>query len=355
MKRIRIVSAGALGAAIIAAITPALAQASVVVEHGRVLLDRADVFSAITAHGSIIGGISVAALGIGSIAGAGNHAATSKWFRVAVEGATTDGRTIERDWITQMAATYNRDLYGARVNCEHMRGYAPMAGANPSPFGSYGDVTALRAEQIADGPLKGKYALLAQIQPTQDLIDLTKKSQKIYTSIEVAPSFADTKQAYMIGLAVTDSPASLGTEILQFAAGQGDKSPFAGRKQHRDNLFTAAEETLIEFEPATPSVFARVAELLGFVKNKGESDDKRFTDLTQAVDVLATFGKQQAETITSLSGRVDTLTGDLKTEREAHSATAAALKSLKETLSSQPSGAARPPATGSAGDVKTDC
>ncbi|EME3308853.1 TPA: GPO family capsid scaffolding protein, partial [Pseudomonas aeruginosa] len=23
----------------------------------------------------------------------------SKWFRIAVEGATTDGRNIERDWI----------------------------------------------------------------------------------------------------------------------------------------------------------------------------------------------------------------------------------------------------------------
>ncbi|HEJ9876616.1 TPA: GPO family capsid scaffolding protein, partial [Pseudomonas aeruginosa] len=28
----------------------------------------------------------------------------SKWFRIAVEGATTDGRNIERDWIEQMAA-----------------------------------------------------------------------------------------------------------------------------------------------------------------------------------------------------------------------------------------------------------
>ena len=29
----------------------------------------------------------------------------SKWFRVAVEGATTDGRQIERSWIEDIAAT----------------------------------------------------------------------------------------------------------------------------------------------------------------------------------------------------------------------------------------------------------
>lgn len=39
----------------------------------------------------------------------------SNWFRVAVEGATTDGRTIQRSWIDDMAATYNRETYNARI------------------------------------------------------------------------------------------------------------------------------------------------------------------------------------------------------------------------------------------------
>ncbi|MEN1564821.1 GPO family capsid scaffolding protein, partial [Pseudomonas aeruginosa] len=45
----------------------------------------------------------------------------SKWFRIAVEGATTDGRNIERDWIEQMAAQYDPNTYGARINCEHIK------------------------------------------------------------------------------------------------------------------------------------------------------------------------------------------------------------------------------------------
>ena len=43
----------------------------------------------------------------------------SKFFRVAVEGATTDGRTIERQWLVDAAETYNPNTYGARVWLEH--------------------------------------------------------------------------------------------------------------------------------------------------------------------------------------------------------------------------------------------
>lgn len=49
----------------------------------------------------------------------------SKWFRVAVEGATTDGRRIEREWIEQMASSYDRSKYGAQVWMEHNRGTLP--------------------------------------------------------------------------------------------------------------------------------------------------------------------------------------------------------------------------------------
>lgn len=62
-------------------------------------------------HGGMLAGLGTAsgaaalAFGIGSTSNAdGNHATTSKWFRVAVEGATTDGRNIEREWIQQMPA-----------------------------------------------------------------------------------------------------------------------------------------------------------------------------------------------------------------------------------------------------------
>lgn len=65
--------------------------------------------------------------------------------------------------------------------------------------------------------------------------------------MEVSPKFADTGKAYPVGLAATDDPASLGTEMLTFSASAAH-NPLANRKQNPANLFTAAEETVIELE-----------------------------------------------------------------------------------------------------------
>lgn len=167
----------------------------------------------------------------------------TKFVRVALEGATSDGRTIERSWIEQMAANYNRAKYQARVWLEHMRGCLP-----DSSFRAFGDVLALKTEEVTlDG--KTKLALLAQIDATDDMVTMVKARQKIFTSIEVNPKFADSGEAYLVGLAITDSPASLGTEMLQFNA-SSDSHPLNARKQQADNLFTEAAEAAIEFEDA---------------------------------------------------------------------------------------------------------
>lgn len=174
--------------------------------------------------------------------------AKSKFFCVAVEGATTDGRVIERVWIQDMAATYSRPTYGARVNCEHIRGFTPEP-----PFNAYGDVLAVEAREIElsiGGKTEKKLALFAQIEPTDQLVAITGKSQKIYTSIEINPNFANTGKCYLMGLAVTDSPASLGTDILAFAASKPELKIFANRKQADTNLISAAQEATIEFETA---------------------------------------------------------------------------------------------------------
>lgn len=209
-------------------------------------------------------------------------AVKAKRFRIGVEGATTDGRTIERAWLEQMAASYNPQVYTALINLEHIKGYTP-----DSPFRRFGTVDKLEAEEITDGPLKGKMALYAWITPSDDLVAYTRKLQKLFTSMEVNTSFADTGKAYLIGLAATDDPASLGTEMLQFSA-SAKSNPLAGRKQNPENLFTAAEETLIEWEEVQgekPSLFARVTAM--FTK-KEQTDDARFSDMHRAVELVAT-------------------------------------------------------------------
>ncbi|EPE0990384.1 GPO family capsid scaffolding protein [Cronobacter sakazakii] len=239
----------------------------------------------------------------------------AKRFRIGVEGATTDGREIQREWLEQMAASYNPEVYTALINLEHIKSYLPE-----STFNRYGRVTALVAEEIQDGPLKGKMALYADVEPTSALVELVKKGQKLFTSMEVSPKFADTGKAYLVGLAATDDPASLGTEMLTFSASAAH-NPLANRKQSPENLFTAAEETLIELEETQdekPSLFARVTAL--FTK-KEQTDDARFSDVHKAVELVATEQQNLSErTDKSLSdqdARISELESSLQEQQAA--------------------------------------
>ena len=180
----------------------------------------------------------------------------SKFFRIGTEGATTDGRVIERAHLQQMAANYNPQKYNARINLEHMKGLLP-----DGPFKRYGDVVALKTEEV-----DGKLALLAQIDPTDDLIALSQARQKIHMSMEIDPNFADTGSAYLVGLAITDDPASLGTDMLKFCAGAAH-NPLASRKLNARNLFTAAEETRIELDaPANDEARGLLNNLMQFLR-----------------------------------------------------------------------------------------
>ncbi|WP_213908618.1 GPO family capsid scaffolding protein [Stutzerimonas nitrititolerans] len=233
----------------------------------------------------------------------------SKWTRIAVEGATTDGRTIERSWIEDMAAQYSPNTYGARLNCEHIKGYWPGG-----EFGAYGDVLALKAEEVEIAGNK-KLALYAQIEPNEALLALNKKGQKVYTSIEVQPKFADTGKAYLIGLAITDSPASLGTEALEFSAKHGT---LANRKQHPDNLFTAAEEAELEFEEVTeqPGAFKDLAARVKALFTKGRETDSQFAEIGDAVTSLVEFAEKQQASLEKHSADAAVL-GEKVTQLEA--------------------------------------
>ena len=246
----------------------------------------------------------------------------SKFFRVAVEGATTDGRRIERDWIEQMAATYNPSKYGARVWLEHIRGTLP-----DSPFRAYGDVLAVKADDVEiDG--KKVRALFAQIQPTDDLVSMVNtRKQKLFTSIEVREKFADSGKAYLMGLGVTDTPASLGTEMLAFSAQNPEASPLRARKQSPDNLFTLAEETEFIFEEIEdrPSLGAQLLNnIQELFKSKQNRDDGEFSTMGKALEAVAEHSKELADefaaeqrTTTDLRHQLQQLSADfseLKTQ-----------------------------------------
>ncbi|MGP2470710.1 GPO family capsid scaffolding protein [Yersinia sp. 2540 StPb PI] len=267
----------------------------------------------------------------------------AKKFRIGVEGATTDGRAITREWLTQMAANYNTTVYGARINMEHIKGYHP-----DSTFKRYGDVAALSAEEIKEGPLSGKMALYADINPTDDLVEMVKKRQKVYTSMEVNTKFADTESAYLVGLAVTDDPASLGTEMLSFSA-TASANPLASRKQAPENLFTAAEETLIEFEVEQEPKINLLTTIKTLFTKKQTGDDARFNDVHQAVEFVAQQVEGKFSALTALEQQFAAL-------KAASDATNQELATLKTTLSKTDSDfSQREISTGNDNAILTDC
>ncbi len=267
----------------------------------------------------------------------------SKFFRVAVEGGTTDGRKIERQWLEDAAANYNTNTYSARVWMEHFRSITA-----DGPFRAYGDVVALKTEEVEVAGQK-RLALFAQIEPTDELIAINKKRQKLFTSIEINPRFSDTGKAYMEGLAVTDSPASLGTEMLTFSAQNPDVNPLAGRKQHKDNLFTEALEVELDFEDVTPAepskadgLFARVRELMGKQKDKDGKDAELFNELGNSVEAIAQHLADQDKQLNQLKTDLDSLRTDFKSASEQ-------LKKLENEPDQDYT--KRPPATGGEGQI----
>jgi hypothetical protein len=266
--------------------------------------------------------------------------AKTKFFRVAVEGATVDGRTIERAWIEQMAASYAPATYTARINCEHIAGYSPE-----KPFNAYGSVLSLKADDVEltiNGEKKTLLGLYAEIDANDQLVAINKAGQKLFTSCEIHPNFAGEGKAYLVGLAITDQPASLGTEPLKFAA------------MSRPNLFSSAHETEIEML-AAPIDGEAIGESIGrsilaFFK-KDKKDDpapppapKPANDNSFDVEAfgkvigqqIATAVKPTADAVTALQSELADIKGKLETTEQ------------RQTFK-------RTPATGGNGSIQTDC
>lgn len=285
---------------------------------------------------------------------------SKKFFRVAQEGQTTDGRVIERKWLHQIAESYDPKKYGARINIEHMRGLLP-----DSPFKAYGDVLAVKVEDNADG----KAELFAQLDPTPELIAFNKARQKVYTSIEIDPDFAGTGKCGLVGLAVTDSPASLGTDYLVFCAGIKDpaSSPLAHKKQKPANLFSSAELVALDFsevtgvtEPdeSTKTFLGNMGKLFSFLSGQQPPAAKPepAASLPAGMNEFATELRKTLETFATAK---DSELKSVRDELAAFKKNAVSREDFdafrKELDITDRSYSQRPTATGGSGDVETDC
>lgn len=138
----------------------------------------------------------------------------TKPFLLATAGSTVDGRTIDEKMLKEMASSYDPKTYGARLNIEHIRGIS-----GEKPFKAYGDVLELSTAEVTvnfNGKDEKRLGLYGTFDVTGDAKALNDASQKVYPSIEIEDNFAGKGFAYLMGCALTDSPASIATERLQF-------------------------------------------------------------------------------------------------------------------------------------------
>lgn len=220
----------------------------------------------------------------------------SDWKRVATSGKTADGRTIDPQDLRDIAATYNPDTYTAVIWFEHIR-----------YMGNFGSVVEVKAEDV-DG---GNVALFAKLAPNDRLLQLNKEAQKLFTSIEIQPQFAGTGKPYLRGLAVTDEPASLGTERLHFSRRAGTGNHFGALEPLGDLLPSeAADESALSFftrlfqtlkssapaapptpAPENPSMDPKTAEAFA------AAVDKLDTVITRLETSAATFSTQKTDPV----------------------------------------------------------
>ena len=269
------------------------------------------------------------------------------WRIIGVSGDTMDGRQISAAELKQMAESYDPAVYGARINLEHC--YYTF----PGWAGGYGDVLELKAEPWLKD--ESRTALLARLSVLPNLQELWDSGEKIYTSMEIASDFAKSGRAYLVGLAITDRPASLGTTAnFSVAAAQADKgktfTPYHLTETNERTIMTiaadknaAAADKPLTAE-AAEGIFSRL--LAKFTKaeekpaddnsgapeeapaadkkedgGKPEKDEqnnggKYAAQLAQAAELLEKFAEKmdgQAEKIKELEGKVAAFEKQLET------------------------------------------
>ena len=269
------------------------------------------------------------------------------WRIIGVSGDTMDGRQISAAELKQMAESYDPAVYGARINLEHC--YYTF----PGWAGGYGDVLELKAEPWHKD--ESRTALLARLSVLPNLQELWDSGEKIYTSMEIASDFAKSGRAYLVGLAITDRPASLGTTAnFSVAAAQADKgktfTPYHLTETNERTIMTiaadknaAAADKPLTAEAAENIFFRLFAKFTkaegkpaddkggapeeapatdkkedGGKPEKDEQNDggKYAAQLAQAAELLEKFAEKmdgQAEKIKELEGKVAAFEEQLET------------------------------------------
>ena len=214
---------------------------------------------------------------------------TTDWITIGTAGPTVDGRNISEQMLLDAAETYDPEEYTAVISSDHMLWL----------FGNFGEVYKLRTAQDK----KGRTALQAKIHPNRRLIEMNNQGQRMHTSMELNTNFADTGKTYLMGLAVTDEPASLGTTALKFSQKNGAQELIIGKPVELESLnFEQASTKPKDLaEPFFKTLFQRLGSEL---KSSAPQEVNDMTD--EQFNTLKELHEKQLAAFENLASLLDT-------------------------------------------------
>ncbi len=222
-------------------------------------------------------------------------ALTTDWVTIGKAGKTADGREIKEAWLIEAAATYDPEMYTAVINAEHI-------------YGNFGTVTELRTGKAKDGAT----TLEARFQPNKYMLAQNSEKYRLFTSMEINPKFADTGKAYLTGLALTDSPASLGTTEIHFC--QQDITA-----ERADCIELPAELFTVKEPDADPdkTFLSKLKEIFNNKKDENEMNDAQFKQLTDGITATTAAVAKLVEAV----GKFTAVPGKTEAEKNEKSQT----------------------------------
>jgi len=214
------------------------------------------------------------------------------WLTICTAGPTVDGRMIEEAWLTQAAKSYDREEYAAFVNCEH-------------GWGNLGTVWELRTGRDK----KKRLTLEARIRVNKQFMLQNAEGLRLCFSAEFIHNFAGTGETYLVGLATTDTPASLGTTETHF-------------NRREDENFFAADPVETEVFDLRPNDKTGPAALIGAVREvfremfpqKNQKRELQEMTKDEFKEAFSEAMKPFQEGLTKLTGKVETLSAPPKEE-----------------------------------------
>jgi hypothetical protein len=271
----------------------------------------------------------------------------SQFFRAFVAGQTiSDGREITPEMIDQIVETFNVDTYTPGINIEHITGFSPEP-----PFNRYGDIVAVKSQVddiTIDGKVEKRKALYMQVDAHDALVDLAKKNQKPFPSVELTPSYAGCGKVGLVGAAFTDNPASIATQKLKFSRSSPDTLLSHGTEAI-ELKFDAAAADSTSIAEAIAGGFAKVAAMFSREPEKKVEEPVRPANDNFDVAAFSTaLGKEMGTQIAAAVKPANDAVAELRSE----------FATIKAKLEQTPApGFSRAPATGAAVDAKfaTDC